>query len=203
MYLLSSISMTKIIIPNKVHIKKLDDNGTTIKYVIVNKSVELARARQEIVYHDFSVRLEISKVQDAVSSENLWETVRGKSAKHVSGKWTRQCRRIFSSRWLSSWTVVFKSISELYNIFHQLFRYICLLITFNKTLIYQHQGSIKWKRTNTVFFQNERRDTYLLTYQHRTVYGYLAVWNTTYNGAAWPCLVICHDVRMSVSKLLP
>jgi len=34
--------------------------------------------------HDFSEPLEISQGQDAVSSENLSETVRKESAKHVS-----------------------------------------------------------------------------------------------------------------------
>jgi len=34
-----------------------------------------------VLSHDFSERLEISQAQDAVSSENLWETLRKESAK--------------------------------------------------------------------------------------------------------------------------
>jgi len=76
------------IIRNKVHAhkNKSDNNATPVKYVIVNKWVELALARQKILMsHDFSERLEISKVQDAISSEILWETPKKESAKHVSG----------------------------------------------------------------------------------------------------------------------
>jgi len=63
--------MTNII--HKVHTHKLDDHAAS------------TRKTRNYCLTILSERLEISHVQDAVSSGNLRESLRAESAKHVSG----------------------------------------------------------------------------------------------------------------------
>jgi len=67
------------------HKNKSDDNATPIKYFIVNKWVELALARQEIVVLRF---LRAASDLSCARRRFLWEFWRNfdESAKHVMGR---------------------------------------------------------------------------------------------------------------------